>query len=61
MKYIEIIIPKAKLILTQDEVLQLVKCDVELFKTAIKRGKYFKRSEQQRTREQKKYEQEGTH
>lgn len=45
MKYIEISIPKAKLIPTENEVLQLVKQDTELFKYALKRGKSFLRYE----------------
>ncbi|PFQ82044.1 hypothetical protein COK11_16320 [Priestia megaterium] len=60
MQYFEISIPKAILIVSEEEVLRLVKQDTDMFALALKRGKHFKRAEKQRRREQDKFDQEGT-
>jgi len=60
MKYFEISIPKALLVVSEEEVLRLIKQDSEMFMVACKRGKTFLRNRIQIERERQKFEQEGT-
>jgi hypothetical protein len=60
MKYFEISIPKALLVVSEEEVLRLIKQDTEMFMIACKRGKSFLRNRKQTERERQKFEQEGT-
>lgn len=49
---------KCTVVLTSSEINNLLQKDTELFKQALKRGKYYLRGKQQQEREQAKFERE---
>lgn len=59
MSYIEIKLDKAVLFLTKKEITTLLACKPDIWREGIKRGKYFKRSEKQRTRESEKFQRDS--
>jgi phage FluMu protein Com len=58
MDYIEIKLPKCKVMLTASEINYLLLKDTELFAEAIKRTKYINRHKTLKSREQAKWERE---
>jgi hypothetical protein len=60
LKYIEIKVPKAVIYITENEVLSMLYQNADLFAKVLKRGKAFKRSAEQKEREQNKAISEGT-
>lgn len=59
MDYIEVRLPKAKIYLTPSEIHSLLLKDIDLYKTALARGKGITRHGAQKAREEAKWESEG--
>lgn len=59
-RLIEIKLPKCTVFLTKNEIQQLLKHDVDIWRESLKRGKYIKRGRQQRHREREKASKGGT-
>lgn len=57
-KYLIINVPRATLVLTEEELMSLFKHDQDLWMTALKRGKAHKMSAQTKERVRKKVEKE---
>ena len=58
MEYVEIKLPKCRVFLTHEEVGELLKNDIELFRKGLSRGKGVHRHRIQKQREAQKFERE---